>query len=50
VSDGLLYGLAAVAYITLGVFVPEVLFPWIAGVVFLLVAVWIVPALVRRVL
>ena len=49
-SDGLLYGLAAVAYIGLGVFVPEVLFPWIGGVAFLLVAVWIVPALVRRVL
>ncbi len=49
-SDGLLYGLAAVAYIALGVLVPEVLFPWIAGVAFLLVAVWIVPALLRRVL
>ena len=47
-SDRVLYGLAAVAYITLGVFVPEALFPWIAGVVFLLVAVWILPALVRR--
>jgi hypothetical protein len=50
VTDRVLYGIAAVAYVTLGVFVPEVLFPWIAGVAFLLVAVWLVPALVRRVL
>ncbi len=49
-SDRVLYGLAAVAYIALGVLVPEVLLSWIVGVAFLLLAVWIVPALVRRVL
>jgi putative Ca2+/H+ antiporter (TMEM165/GDT1 family) len=50
VTDRVLYGIAAVAYVALGVFVPEVLFSWIGGVAFLLVAVWLVPALVRRVL
>ncbi len=49
-SDRVLYGLAAVAYITLGVLVPEVLLSWIVGVAFLLLAVWIVPALLRRLL
>ena len=49
-SDRILYGLAAVAYILLGVLVPEVLLSWISGVAFLLLAVWLVPALVRRVL
>ena len=44
-----LYAVAAVAYITLGVFVPEILFPWPAGVGFLLVVVCLLPALVRRV-
>ena len=43
-----LYLAAGAAYVALGVFVPEALFAWVAGAVFLLLAVWIVPALVRR--
>ena len=43
-----LYFAAAAAYITLGVFVPEVLLPWPVGVGFLLVVVCVLPALVRR--
>jgi hypothetical protein len=49
-SERTLYVLAAAAYIGLGVAIPELLFPWPLGVAFLLVAVWIVPALVRQVL
>ncbi len=49
-SDAVLYSVAAVVYIVVGVLVPEVLLSWIVGVAFLLVAVWLVPALVRRVL
>jgi hypothetical protein len=43
-----LYLAAAVVYIALGVAVPESLFSWVAGAVFLLMAVWILPTLVRR--
>jgi putative Ca2+/H+ antiporter (TMEM165/GDT1 family) len=43
-----LYLAAAAVYVALGVVVPEVLFAWVAGAAFLLLAVWIVPALVRR--
>ncbi len=49
-SERTLYLLAAAAYIGLGVAIPELLFPWPLGVAFLLVAVWVVPALVRRLL
>lgn len=49
-SERTLYFLAAAAYIGLGVAIPELLFPWPLAVAFLLVAVWAVPALVRRVL
>ena len=49
-SDRVLYLVAAAAYIALGVAIPELLFPWPVGVGFLLLAVWVVPALVRRVL
>ncbi len=49
-SERTLYLVAAVAYIGLGVAIPELLFPWPVGVAFLLVAVWVIPALVRRVL
>ncbi|MBD0328920.1 MAG: hypothetical protein ICV64_02300 [Thermoleophilia bacterium] len=44
-----LYLAAAVVYITLGVFVPEVLFSSLVGIAYLLLAVWVVPALVARV-
>ncbi len=49
-SERMLYLVAAAAYIGLGVAIPELLFPWPVGVAFLLVAVWVIPALVRRVL
>jgi hypothetical protein len=43
-----LYLAAAVAYIAVGVAVPELLLSWVEGAAFLLVAVWALPALVRR--
>ena len=46
----LLYLAAAVSYIVLGVFVPEVLRSSIEGIAFLLLVVWVLPELVRRVL
>ena len=46
--DGALYGAAAAVYIVLGVVVPEVLFSWVEGAAFLLVAVVVLPSLVRR--
>jgi hypothetical protein len=42
------YGTAAVVYIALGVLVPEFLLSWPVGIAYLLVAVWLVPRLVRR--
>jgi hypothetical protein len=44
-----LYLAAAAAYIGLGVAVPEMLISWPGGVGFLLLAVWILPALARRI-
>lgn len=38
----------AAAYVTLGVFVPQVLISWPVGVAFFLLGVCGVPALVRR--
>lgn len=43
-----LYLLAGVVYTGLGVAVPELVLSWFEGVAFLLLAVWLVPALVRR--
>lgn len=43
-----LYLVAAVAYIALGVAVPQVLFSWVEGTAFLLLVVWILPSLFRR--
>jgi hypothetical protein len=43
-----LYLAAGVAYIALGVAVPELLFSWVEGAVFLLLAVWVLPALLER--
>jgi len=48
VRDGVLYGAAAAAYIVLGVFVPEALFSWPEGAAFLLVAVVVLPNVLRR--
>jgi putative Ca2+/H+ antiporter (TMEM165/GDT1 family) len=44
----LLYVAVGMVYVTLGVFVPEALFSWLEGAAFLLLGVWILPALVRR--
>lgn len=43
-----LYLAAGAVYIALGVAVPELLFSWIEGAVFLLLAVWVLPALLER--
>jgi hypothetical protein len=43
-----LYLAAAAAYITLGVAFPDLLWSWVEGTAFLLLAVWILPSLVRR--
>jgi hypothetical protein len=44
-----LYLCAAAIYVGVGVAVPEVLFSWVVGAAYLLLAVWLVPALLRRV-
>jgi hypothetical protein len=43
------YLLAAAVYVALGVVLPELLLSWIVAVAYLLVAIWLVPALARRV-
>jgi hypothetical protein len=43
-----LYLAAAVAYIALGLVEPRFLFSWVEGTAFLLVAVWLIPAAIRR--
>ena len=43
-----LYLFAGIAYIALGVFVPTMLLSWPLGAGFLLLVVWILPALVHR--
>jgi hypothetical protein len=47
-STLVLYLGAAAAYIAAGVLLPELLLSWIVGVAYVLVAVWAVPALARR--
>jgi hypothetical protein len=42
------YLAAAAVYVALGVVLPELLLSWIVGVAYLLVAVWLVPAVARR--
>jgi hypothetical protein len=44
-----LYLAAAAAYIALGVAFPDLLWSWVEGAAFLLLAVWVLPTLVRRV-
>jgi hypothetical protein len=46
----LLYLAAGAAYITLGVFVKQALALWLEGAAFLLLTVWLLPALIRRLL
>jgi hypothetical protein len=43
-----LHGGVAAAYVTLGVFVPQVLISWPVGAAFYLLGVCALPALVRR--
>jgi hypothetical protein len=43
-----LYLAAGAAYVAVGVAVPELLFSWVEGAVFLLLAVWVLPALLGR--
>jgi multidrug efflux pump subunit AcrB len=45
-----LYLAAAAVYVVLGVVFPELLLSWIVGVAYLLAAVWLIPALARRLL
>ena len=44
----LLYAGAGVVYIVVGVFNTDVLLPSVGALAYLLIAVWLVPALVRR--
>jgi hypothetical protein len=44
-----LYVAAGVVYVVLGVAIPELLFSWIEGAVFLLLAVWVLPAVLERI-
>ena len=44
----LLYGASGIAYITLGILVPNALALWPMGAAFLLLTVWLLPALIRR--
>jgi hypothetical protein len=43
-----LHAAVAVAYITLGVLFPALLYSWPEGAAFYLLGVWVVPAVVRR--
>jgi putative Ca2+/H+ antiporter (TMEM165/GDT1 family) len=43
-----LYVAAGAVYVALGVAVPELLFSWVEGAAFLLLAVWVLPALLER--
>ncbi len=45
----LLYGASGIAYITLGIFVKQALALWIEGAAFLLLTVWLLPALISRI-
>ena len=43
-----LYLAAGAVYVAVGVAVPELLFSWVEGAAFLLIAVWVLPALLER--
>jgi hypothetical protein len=47
-SELRLYLVAAALYITLGVAYPSLLLSWVEGAAFLLLVVWILPSLIRR--
>ena len=42
------YGIAGVVYVGIGIVVPAFLFSWVVAAAYLLVAMWLVPAAVRR--
>ena len=46
--ERLLYGCAAVSYVAIGVFVTEFALSWIVGFAWLLLWVWGLPSLARR--
>jgi putative Ca2+/H+ antiporter (TMEM165/GDT1 family) len=48
VKELAVYLLAGAVYVVLGVAIPELLFSWIEGAVFLLLAVWVLPAVLER--
>jgi hypothetical protein len=48
-SELIPYLLSGAAYITLGIFVKQALALWLEGAAFLLLTVWLLPALVRRI-
>jgi putative Ca2+/H+ antiporter (TMEM165/GDT1 family) len=43
-----LYLVAGAVYVAVGVAVPELLFSWVEGAAFLLIAVWLLPSLLGR--
>jgi hypothetical protein len=45
-----IYGVAAVVYITIGVFFTDFMFSMVVAMGYLLIAVWLVPAALRRLL
>jgi hypothetical protein len=49
VRELVLYLAAGAVYVVVGVAVPELLFSWVEGAAFLLIAVWVLPALLERV-
>jgi hypothetical protein len=48
VKELAVYLLAGAVYVVLGVAIPELLFSWIEGAVYLLLAVWVLPAVLER--
>ena len=48
-SELALYLAAAISYIALGVAYPNLLWSWVEGATYLLLVVWLLPELVRRV-
>jgi hypothetical protein len=43
-----LHAAVAAVYVTLGVFIPQLLISWPVGVAFFVLGVWAVPTVVRR--
>jgi len=47
-GERLAYGAAVVVFVTIGALYPTFMLSWVVGAGFLLLCVWILPALVRR--